>query len=1475
MFQSEELKQHIDSSSAVKVNSAIIAEWNMNIASNIKLVGNYRYRPYEGPGSVYGTLVNNFDINDDGYFYTDATDSSTVIDGGYEYDEDAEDNKVPAIFLSKKEKEKILFSLDDCFNRFRPRSGINKLRFFDNKFLHHSNQFMASRPRFYLAHKNDKFKYWTSYRQEPMYRYADLNLYTPRPDVYDEVTETTVVGKPDPAIERGVANKASDGAFFIDDAVPFVVYDESVPANRIVVKMQTNVGDTNLGPYFDGAKQIDDPFFGYQNQSTPVRWRIQYLENDVWNDAVSFNNNSLRVDGQPIIGPDGYVEISYGLIVPFEYSDIFKYQKTIRSLYELPTSAVNGYAYWLKPTDSDQGIYYVWLDSQNDFASFVPEFGWHYTEEGVSSLTNFVTDVTSPVSYVRANDGKLVFSEFAYLDGVRVVVETMNKFDSTFDLIEISPRLVVDLSDKVDSFNVNKSASDLGVTGLPVGQLLASTGSMSIFDYDEAFNENNSSSIISKYINQHIQVKFYEVVLDVNQSNYYVPIKTLYSEGFPSINSQTREVTLSLRDMFFYFESITAPQIFIRDVSLSYAISLLLDNIGFTNYKFYRLPDEPDPVIDNFFIEPEKSVAEILQSLAVSTQTAMFFDEYNNFIMMTKGYLMPSVEDRKTDYILNGSLDYLSSGLYTNASPDGLSSLSNIIDISSQDNAVYNDGAITYTSRSIQRSQRSIAQATLLQSNKNWVYRPSIIWEISPSEKLFTVNNDVQNASSYSLSAIPLNSNLSDVVPYVANRTITNNTIDFGEGIYYLSRFAGYFYANGEIIRYDAVEFSVSNPGLDTANVWISSNQEYQYYVSNLPFNGKIYPTGLVRIYTEPNYEEDNGVLQLQNGPVAKHGRGQFGTQVTTHNAGISETWLDNSYARACEMESQYLFRYVTDNTGDIVVPSVEDGPAGVRSDIAQRLIHTGKIKNFLATYFASDSDTFKTYASNGGTQASALVLTGPSLSITESPSSFISYMYKPMSDSYRHFGTRMRIAGKISNAANRTQIPDGVMPYITVPTDGPDQNVNVGGASGGIGILVNPETNNGYYLEVLALSDTNLEQSDSLNNIIFYKIQKNSANSKAVPIKLWGANAAVFVDSGLFDGQQRLTGSSSPSINDIAIEYQNIGTTKRFYIYMNDKIVGVVDDADPLDVYNNVALFIRGTSTVFFENIYALNNNYSQNTGFAIDAPIGATFEANDINANEAFRRYSVSGIVQSTYLSNISPNQPPEYNMYYEEFGTLMREAAYIKARYDKAFPAMNARLLPVLDRFKGYTVSGFSAGAYTAEFLIFNSTDSILSLDAESSNYLRIQGITFTQGSTDEFTVDDYFAKNSDLVSNQYSVDKTISSAILNKKNFEDIKLSRITYGRKEFNISSPYIQSFDQANELMSWLVDKIMKPRKSVGVSIFANPMIQLGDIVQINYKSKEGNHQIADSDTRFVVYNIEYSRSSDGPSMTIYLSEVN
>jgi hypothetical protein len=71
--------------------------------------------------------------------------------------------------------------------------------------------------------------------------------------------------------------------------------------------------------------------------------------------------------------------------------------------------------------------------------------------------------------------------------------------------------------------------------------------------------------------------------------------------------------------------------------------------------------------------------------------------------------------------------------------------------------------------------------------------------------------------------------------------------------------------------------------------------------------------------------------------------------------------------------------------------------------------------------------------------------------------------------------------------------------------------------------------------------------------------------------------------------------------------------------------------------------------------------------------------------------------------------------------------------------------------------------------------------------------------------------------------------------------------------------------------MKWLLSKIIKPRKSIGVKIFANSTIQLGDIVSVKY-TKDNIQKIAND--RYVVYYIEYSKGTEGPDMTVYLSEV-
>lgn len=1525
MFTNPELQEHLQTSSTIRLQSAVIAEWNMNVAENIAQVGNYRYRPNDTEDTRYNDIAQSFSFDDsESLFYTGATDADVVIDGGFENDE------TPIAFVSNKQKEKMLYSLEDCFGRFRPRSGINKLRYFDNKYSHHDTLNLARRPRYYMSDKNDSFKYWTSYRTEE-------------------------------GVERGIANQTINNKYYIEDAAPYIVYENPVPANRIVVKMQTNVGDINLGPFTNSTGTYDDPLFGDNNKTTPVVWKIQYLKNDNWVDAATFDENSVRRNGNPIVGSDGYLELCYGLLIPDEYYNVFRFEKTLSSASLLPEASdfSNGTAFLVRTSENDSGTIHIVDDSE--YVSFPASYGWNILDD-VTRSVSFVTDLTSPPSFDNINSLGIVYREFEYIKGLRVVVETMNVFDSTFDLIELSPRLSVDLSDKVTSFSIKKSASDLGVSGLPVGQLLASTGSLNLFDYDQAFFKENTNSIIKDYTSQNIQIKLYEIVVDVNGLDFFVPIKTMYSEGFPSIKNTDRSVSLSLRDLFFYFESTISPQILIQEASLSYAVSLLLDSVGFSNYTFLRNEGEPEDVIPYFYIEPDKSIAEILNDIARSTQSAMFFDEYNNFVVMSKGYMMPTLEERETDIILYGTKDFSDTGVLKNFNSSNR--LTNIVSVSSQDNEVFNDGNITYSTRYIQRSFSSIRQASLLERDKTWIYKPALLWEVAPTENVRSVNDEVGDQSAYVLSAIPLNSDLSADLPEVVNYKLNNNIIDFGEGIYWLTRYNGYFYANGEIIKYDAVQYNI--PGLSSTeqdvengdNVWISSVKEYQRYFSKVPFNGKIYPTGLVRIYSEPNYETAGGVVRLSNGSVVKHGRGQFGTSIVEHSAGLSSYWTDNNNIRGIVTSSEYIFgpserskavtgvslisndpvaifeiadvsiakvgeyvekyfedeslvaseneNYIQPNTKitsidsenqrittdkpvlsvsesnpidsiKIVtrVPDTTIGAAGVSNEEARQTTRSGLIKNFFANPYVEERDSIPNYPAT--IQSSSLVVTGDT---SQKSIDFMSYIYKPLKNKFKHFGTRVRIVGRIENGDARSQSANGSTTYFTTTNTRTDQEVTISGGSGGLGLLLNPETNNGYFFEITALTTSNISEygDDTVSNVAFYKIKRNSSatndSDKAVPIKLWNGIANIIVDDGRFTGQSRMVDESSPTVYDLAVEYEELGNTKRFYLYINNVIVGIVDDADPLPTYNNMALFVRGGAQLMFENVYALTENYSQNTSFSLEAPVRAAFGNEEVSANKSFQKYALSGLIQSTYLAGIGPNEPPKYNIYFEEFGTIMREAAYFDVRYDKAYPALSAKISPTFNRLKGYTVSGFRAGSYGAEFLVFNNTDTALSLDSASGNYLRIQGVTFTQQSDNELSVDEYFDKIGNLSDPEISGEFVVRSPEVAKDKYREIKLSRLTQGKNSFSINAKYIQSQDTAESLMGWLSEKIMQPRKSVGVEVFGLPILQLGDIVQIEYTNENNVQEISSESSRFVVYYMDYDRKEDGPKMNVYLSEV-
>lgn len=1704
MFSDPDLNTELKYSHTIDSEQAVWTEWNMNQAHNISRVGNYRYRP-GSTNPQYGVIQSVYDSLDAERDYTGATDSDIIINAGFD------DENNPAYFTADKKKMNLIYSLDDCFRQNRPRSGINKLLYLGLSGSSYGvSQYIdglssgispsvnvSRRPRYYMSSRYDDFKYWTSYRTE----------------VEDGRTQ-----------EFGVSlNEGTGSSYYIYDAAPFVVYNDPVPANRVTIKMQTNVGEVNNGPFRVGNKNdVADPLFGLSNRTVPRRWAVQALnENNEWVEIKSFTENETRLDGSPIIASDGVVELEYGISIPEEYQDNFTFAGIVDSFSSLPDLAPYGYAYLVQEGSQDRGTLYV--SDGGNFRPYVPQYSWQVLQTDITKNTKVLKKMVDPQYFIV--NGKKVYRELQFLHGLRIVVDTMNKVNCTFDLIELSPRLVVDISGMVVSYNITKTMADLGNHSMPTGNLLASTGSIDLFDEDLAFNDNNlfdhetsKGSLLSAYTGTRLKFLFYDMVKNVGGYDYYIPVKTLFTENVPQVSGDSpASLSLDLRDLFYLLESKKAPEILLTNVSLSYAVIVLLDSIGFSNYTFKRVLNEEELIIPFFFIGPDLNCAEVLQQLAISSQSAMFFNEFNDLVVMSKNYALPSPTDRPTDLVLYGQEKV----------DEGGTALPNIINLSSQEKKVYNSGDINYTTRYIQKSLGSIAQAPYTDEYKSFVYKPSLLWEVAGQESTKTINEAAQQAGGYSLSAMPLKSTVPAVPPTYSAGQINDAILDFGESVYWLGNYSGYFYANGEVIRYDAVEYSIAGVG----TVWIKNNQEYQEYFSKLRFNGKMYPTGRVRIY-----------VNIQDGVVKEHGRSQFGTDISNHPAGLPDDspWvIDSNVKGSIQNAKEYLF-----NTNPTLSYPKNSGieAAGVAkvvgdktftaSSYAAKSTRNGIIKNFMANTNRTENETnyFKT-ALSGSVQTSALVFNGPTLPTEIDPADFVTYAYNPLDKPFKHYGCRMRIIGKFESGTNRDQTPIGAFDIYSadLTSTDPTKQVSITGGSGGIAFGLNKDTNVGYYYEIAALSQNSvstyknnsntasytivkspvlsvanglvtvtissqhdfevgekvsvsgvvddnrksrpssingehtvtaisadrkqftytiappspsvasvtavsrtgsgsswtltytannnfrsgmivdiasigtgynlsnavvesatgisftvfsstnpgtgpltpisgtatyktftstsstggtvtkiLDENTLISDVFFYKVVSGSVtsdiikkkrvgnlvtlttlrdhelsvgegitvtnvdaalngtfvitsvgsktigyntsasgtiaevdlnpiglvtstNKLAIPEILWRGYTEILVDDGKFTSQSRLTESEKSTVYDLSAEYLDVGTTRQFFLYLNNKQIAVVNDSSPLPQYNNLALFVRGSSRIMFENVYALSDNFAENTARALQLPISKVFSEDLATESDALRKYAISGIVQNTYLSGISSESTPAYSIYYEEFGTIMREAAYFNIKYDRAFPALYAQLAPTLNRVRGYTVSGFFAGSYGAEFLIFNAIDKNLNLDDTSGNYLRILGIAFTQNTTHTLKLDDFFRKNSNFTESVYSGNEDSEDY---KKLYSDVLNSRNKYGKTDFIIDASYIQTDAAAESMMDWIVNKVIYPRKTIGVNVFGTQHVQLGDIVTIDYQDESGMDILTSNTTRFVVYNIEQSKQGSNLTNTLHLAEV-
>ncbi len=193
-------------------------------------------------------------------------------------------------------------------------------------------------------------------------------------------------------------------------------------------------------------------------------------------------------------------------------------------------------------------------------------------------------------------------------------------------------------------------------------------------------------------------------------------------------------------------------------------------------------------------------------------------------------------------------------------------------------------------------------------------------------------------------------------------------------------------------------------------------------------------------------------------------------------------------------------------------------------------------------------------------------------------------------------------------------------------------------------------------------------------------------------------------------------------------------------------------------------------------------------------------------------------------------------ESTSWVREFGPVARELKKITARYDSpGFP-----LYPSLVNNTDVTIAGASIDSFGMDIYVINNTG------------------TFT-----------------DLANNEEKQFVVVGNFIVPSDSFEYIDPSLTDEEKKEIvGFDSTWIQKESEAIELSKFMKDQWSKQQKVVTLETFLNPLIQIGDIVEISYpdnglySSENLSIPAGFVSNKFVVLSIDSTYDKDSPPTT-------
>lgn len=670
--------------------------------------------------------------------------------------------------------------------------------------------------------------------------------------------------------------------------------------------------------------------------------------------------------------------------------------------------------------------------------------------------------------------------------------------------------------------------------------------------------------------------------------------------------------------------------------------------------------------------------------------------------------------------------------------------------------------------------------------------------------------------------------------------------LDRNEG-FTIPDYEGYVMIDNEYIKYKGKLFYVASTSGNHGNKIIFSEEEFFQMKSNLAKGDSISFRGLV---VEVKFKITNKAGNKYIYKVVGDGRGKFNSDVTRHYAVVEES--DG-------VEPSERFKIMLGESANYNVPGNLE--ATTQFNFAEKLRYKSAKKflgtlpkDTLDTYLGflkisgptgpkSDRDALESIISASGSQSILNRLNKINEQVDKDvPGDFDDFIF--LEGEKRIYGQKINLPFAPNVISTRMRL---YSPRKKVYQD--QEIMSTNSSIAGIGFGINSD-GEGYFLEVESVGSgkKTVANASYVKNLRFYKVSlKKNKDGKVVytPNELLKAGVGGFT---VFDTAVQVIKSDNTDLDpvfELEIRIRQYKNAMKYSIFYGDQKIGSYFEpiGEAIGINSeNICMFVRNDSQAIFEYVMAAAKPFEEDPGkyFRGQKEFEKRFEKGIIPVNKSF----------------LFKDEKNNALFYYNDFARLARQVREYEIRFTA--PALSSALLDISNVNPQYLIKRYQPTAFGARLVVVNTSGGAVALGADRSLPLYIIGIALEELSTGTVTAKELYEQTEKDKLRQTERERNIS-----------------IYGDQTFSLDSQYIQTLSQARSMMQWVLKYCSRQRIKLSMEIFENPLIELGDKVKIFDKSRGYNINNPNfGDKTFVVSSISRSVTPDGPSMTISLTEV-